>query len=273
MIDDDRDLRQRLLAEGRLHVHHRQRVVRAEPLRGDLVDLDLQRFHHREVLRPRHAAERQERGRGPGAAEQGSEREARGHRVRIRVVLEQDAHAVLAREELAHLLDADAQEGAVHLGAQDLAHRAPEHHGAHVRVVGQGGRPGALVDDQDGHLRRHLEDRLQDPPEARAAPGPLRGHEHHEVRRGQVRAPVEARVVERAGQRVGVLAGQARTRLAVADQENPGVRVTRGSLEEAEQEVGGAHDDTPHGRTSVYTPRPDRPIRRRTWSGAGRGPG
>ena len=108
--------------------------------------------------------------------EQGSERKARGHRVRIRIVLEQDADAVLPGEEVAHLLDANAQQGAVHLGAQDLAHRAPEHHGAHVRVVGQGGRPGALVDDEDGHLRRHLEDRLQDPARgsgrAWAAPGP-----------------------------------------------------------------------------------------------------
>ena len=192
-------------------------------------------------------------GRGAGAAEEGAEREARGHGVRIGVVLEQDTDAVLSREQVAHLLDADAQQGAVHLGPQDLAHRAPEHHRAHVRVVGQGGRSGALVDDQDGHLGRHFQDRLQDSPQARTAPGPLRSHQHDEVRRGQVRSPVEARIVERAGQRAGVLAGQTCARLTVADQKNPGVRVARGSLKEPEQEVGGAHDDTPHGRTSVYT--------------------
>ena len=137
---------------------------------------------------------------------------------------------------------------------------------------GQGRRPGALVDDEDGHVRRHLEDRLQDPDQARASPGPLRGHEHHEIVRREVRAPIEARVVERAGQGVGVLAGQTRARLSVAHEEDPGVRVARGSLEETEQEVGRTHHDTPHGRTLVYTPRrrltDQAPylVRRRAWA-------
>ena len=225
MVDDDRDLRERFLAERGLDVHHRQRVVGAELLRGDLVDLDLERFHHREVLRPRHPAERQERGRRPRPAEEGSEREARGHRVRIGIVLQQDADPVLPGEEVSHLLDANPQKRAVHLGAQDIAHGAPEHHGAHVRVVGQGRRPGALVHHEDGYLGRHLEDRLQDPSQARPSPGSLRGHEHHEIARREVRAPIEARVVQRAGQRAGVLTGQTRARLSVAHEEDPGVRV------------------------------------------------
>ena len=109
VVDDDRDLGERLLAERGLHIHHCQRVVGAEPLGGDLVDLDLQRFHHRQVFRPRHPAERQEGGRRSRAAEQGSEREARGHRVRVRVVLQEDAYAVRPGEEVAHLLDANAE--------------------------------------------------------------------------------------------------------------------------------------------------------------------
>jgi hypothetical protein len=61
--------------------------------------------------------------------------QARGHRVRIRIILQEDSHAVLEGQQPPHLLDADPQHGAVHLGPQDIAHRAPEHHGAHVRVM------------------------------------------------------------------------------------------------------------------------------------------
>ena len=78
------------------------------------------------------------------------------HRVRIRIVLQKDAHAVLEGQQLAHLLDADPEHGAVHLWPKDVAHRAAEHHGAHVRVMRERRRPRALVDDQDGDVGRHL---------------------------------------------------------------------------------------------------------------------
>ena len=154
MVDDDRDLRAALprrTPAGRPPSRARRR--RGAPAGSHLVDLDLQRLHHRQVLRPGHPAERQERCRRPRAAEQGPEGEARGHGVRIGVVLEEDADAVLVGEEVPHLLDANAEEGAVHLGTQHVAHRAAEHDGAHVRMVRQGRRPGALMDDQDGRRR------------------------------------------------------------------------------------------------------------------------
>ena len=164
----------------------------------------------------------------------------------------------LPGQEVPHPLDADAQERRA--PSRDAAPRASCARASRCSRSGGPGRDGGRAPwwtTQDGHLGRHLEDRLQDPVQARARARARSGAmSMTRSSASQVRAPVETRVVERAGQGAGRPGGPDPSRVLLSlDQEDPGVRVARGSLEEPEQEVGRTHDDTPHGRTSVYTPR------------------
>ena len=59
-----------------------------------VLDLDVEQVRHPQVLGPRHALQRAEDGGRLRAAEDVAQRQAAGHRVRVRVVVQQDQHAV-----------------------------------------------------------------------------------------------------------------------------------------------------------------------------------
>ena len=85
------------------------------------------RFDHPQVLRPGHALERADDGRRLGAAQDVAQREAAGHRVGIRIVVQHDQHAVGVAEVPLVLLHARPGQRSAELGqqrpAEQLGHR------------------------------------------------------------------------------------------------------------------------------------------------------
>ena len=111
----------------RLHVDHRDAVVLAQRLVRNRVDVDVEQIHHPEVLRPRHPLNRADDRRRLGAAQDVAQRQAAGHRVGIRIVVQHDQHAVGVAEIALVLLHARARQGAAEFGeqrpAEQLGHR------------------------------------------------------------------------------------------------------------------------------------------------------
>jgi len=142
VVDDDCHLRKLLLAERRLDVDHREGVEALKLVRGDPVDLDLQRLHHGHVLRARDGPEREEGRGGSGATDQGAEREAAGEGVRVGVVLEEDPDSFLAHQHVPETLHPHTERRPVHVGSEAVAQGAPERHTGDRRVAGGYGRAG-----------------------------------------------------------------------------------------------------------------------------------
>ena len=126
MVDDQTDAVDRAAEVVRLHVHHRDPIERLDLLQRDDLDVDVEQVHHPLVLRPRHALQRRDDGRLPVAVQHRAERQAAGHRVGIRIVVQEDEHPVGVAEESLILLDAEAGEGAAELGEKRTAEELGE---------------------------------------------------------------------------------------------------------------------------------------------------
>ena len=118
MVDDQVDARQQPAEVVRLHVDRGDAVEARELRRRDRLDLDVEQVGHPQVLRPRDALHRaDDRGRAR-AAQHVAQREARGQRVGIGLVVQQDEHAVRVREVALVLLHAGARERSAELGRE-----------------------------------------------------------------------------------------------------------------------------------------------------------
>ncbi len=78
----------------RLHVHGGDALELLERRRRDLLDVDVEHVGHPQVLRPGHALDRADDGRGLGAPQQVAQRQAAGERVGVGIVVQQDQHPV-----------------------------------------------------------------------------------------------------------------------------------------------------------------------------------
>ena len=126
MIDDQVDAVDGAAEVVRLHVHHGDAVEVGELRRRDDLDVDVEQVHHPLVLGPGDALQRRDDRRLLGAAQHVAQRQAAGHRVGIRIVVQEDEDAVGVAEEALILLDLEAGEGAAELGEQRPAEQLRE---------------------------------------------------------------------------------------------------------------------------------------------------
>ena len=118
VIDDQVHARQQAAEVVRLDVDRGDAIEGAELVRRQRLDLDVQQVGHPQVLGPRHALQRADDGGGARAAQHVPEREAGGHRVGVRLVVQQDQDAVGVGEIALVLLDARAGERSAELGGE-----------------------------------------------------------------------------------------------------------------------------------------------------------
>ncbi len=105
MVDDEIDAIDQAAEVVRLHVDHRDPVELLQRLGGHRLDVDVEQVDHAEVLRPRHALDRADDGRGLRAPQDVPQRQAAGHRVGIGVVVQQDEDPIGVAEIALVLLD------------------------------------------------------------------------------------------------------------------------------------------------------------------------
>ena len=121
------------------------------------LDLDVEQVGHPDVLGSGRPLERSDDGGRPGAVEQGAEGEAAGHRVRVRVVVQQNQDAIGVREKPLVLFDPRAGDGPLQRRSQ--------------------GAPEQVGEDQPGHPGRA---ELPSPLPLLRAPGLLGIEQVHE---------------------------------------------------------------------------------------------
>ena len=118
VIDHQVDVRQQAGEVMRLHVHERDLVELLELLRRQRLDLEVEQLHHAQVFGPGHRLEAADHRGLPRAAQDRTQGEAAGHRVRIRVVVRQDQHAIRVVHVALILLHALARHRAAQFGQQ-----------------------------------------------------------------------------------------------------------------------------------------------------------
>ncbi len=111
----------------RLHVDHRDAVVFLQAVDRDRLDVDVEQIDHPQVFRSGHTLNRADDRCRLGPAQNVAQREAAGHRIGIRVVVQQDQDAIGVAEIALILLDAGAGQRPAELGqqrsAEQLRHR------------------------------------------------------------------------------------------------------------------------------------------------------
>ena len=93
--------------------------------RRDRLDVDVEQVDHPQVFRPRDALDRADDRRRLGAAQDVAQRQAAGHGVGVRIVVQQDQHAIGVAEVALVLLDARARQRPAELGEQRRRRTAP----------------------------------------------------------------------------------------------------------------------------------------------------
>ncbi len=110
MVDDQIDARQEPAEVVRLHVDGRDPLERRDLVGRHDFDLNIEQVGHAQILGTRHALHgADDRGR-PRAPQQVAQRETRGERVGVRLVVEQDQHAIRVLEVALVLLHARARQ-------------------------------------------------------------------------------------------------------------------------------------------------------------------
>ena len=94
VIDDEIDAIDEAAEIVRLHVDHRDPVVLGHRRRRDGFDVDVEQVDHAHVLGPGHALNRADDRRRFRAPQDVAQRQAAGHRVGVRFVVQQDQHAL-----------------------------------------------------------------------------------------------------------------------------------------------------------------------------------
>ena len=105
MVDHQVDAVDRAAEVVRLHVHHRDPIELLDLLGREDLDVDVEQVHHPLVLRPRDALQRRDDRRLLGCGAGRAQRQAAGHRVGIRIVVQEDEDAVGVAEEALILLN------------------------------------------------------------------------------------------------------------------------------------------------------------------------
>ena len=150
----------------RLDVDHRDAVVFLERLGGDRLDVDVEQVDHPLVFRAGHALNRADDGGRLGAAQDVAQRQAAGHRIGVRIVVEHDQDPIRVAQIALVLLDARAGQRAAELGqqrhAEQLRHRQIGDVGklAVELFLPLGGRGRADAEDVDQRAAR-VADRLE----------------------------------------------------------------------------------------------------------------
>ena len=127
VIDDQIDAVDQAAEVMRLHVDHRDAIVFLERVRRNRLDVNIQQVDHAEVFRTRDALDRADDRRGLGAPQDVAQRQAAGHGVGVRIVVQHDQHPLRVSEEALVLMDARARQRSAELGeqrpAEQLRHR------------------------------------------------------------------------------------------------------------------------------------------------------
>ena len=87
-------------------------------VRRDRFDVDVEQVRHPQVFGPRHPLERRNHSGRPRAVQDGAQREAAGHRIRIGLVVQQDQDAIGVSQIALILLHTRARQGAAELGEE-----------------------------------------------------------------------------------------------------------------------------------------------------------
>ena len=118
MVDDEVDAIDETAEVVRLDVDHRDAVVFLERFGGDRLDVDVEQVDHPLVFRAGHALDRaDDRGR-LGAAQDVAQRQAAGHRIGVRIVVQHDQDPIGVAQIALVLLHAGAGQRPAELGQQ-----------------------------------------------------------------------------------------------------------------------------------------------------------
>ena len=130
VIDDQIDPIEHAAEVVRLHVDGRDALELVERRRRDLLDVDVEHVGHPQVLGPRDPLHGADDRRRLGAAQQVAQRQAARQRVGIRIVVQQNQHAVGIGEVPLILLHARARHRAARARSRASAGSAPAGPGA-----------------------------------------------------------------------------------------------------------------------------------------------
>src|SRR5690606_32360006 len=118
MVDVQVDTGKQAAEVVRLDVDRRDAAEGSEVFRGVRLDLDVEQIDHADVFRTRHAAHGPDDGGRLGAAQDVAQGQAGRHRVRVRLVVQEDQNLVGVGEIPLVLLDAGAGQRTAELGRQ-----------------------------------------------------------------------------------------------------------------------------------------------------------